>query len=125
MKVIHEIQGMKANGHYALAVAKDNFVFISGQFSVDPETGEKKFGTAKEEAVQILNNIKLILEELGSSKDKVLKAVIYIDDIKSWDSIDQTYSDFFENSYHARTIATLKELHYGFKIEMDIIAYIN
>lgn len=125
MKVIKKVNGLKSNGHYALAVVKDNLVFISGQFSIDNETGEKKFGTAEEEAKQVLENIDLILKEVGSSKDKVLKSVVYLDNLSNWDVINDVYSEFFGNNYHARTVTTLKELHYGFKIEMDVIAYID
>lgn len=125
MKIITQVDGLKANGHYALAVVENRTVYISGQFSVDPNTGEKVFGTIEEETLQVLSNIERILKAAGSSKDKVLKATIYLDELKNWDKINQLYSTFFGDSFHARTIATVKELHYGFKLEMDVIASIG
>lgn len=122
METIKEVDKLKANGHYAIAVAEGSLIFLSGQFSVDMETGEKKFGTVEEETRQILENIEKILKSMGSCKEKVLKANIYVRDLENWGSVNAVYSNFFEEHYPARTIAAVKELHYGFQLEMDVIA---
>ena len=44
MKQIFEVGNLKSNGHYALATIHEDTVYVSGQFAVDPETREKKFG---------------------------------------------------------------------------------
>lgn len=122
MKIIRKVQNLKANGHYALAVIEDSRVYISGQFSIDPKTGEKKFGTMQEEIKQVLNNIELILQEAGSAKEKVLKVNVYINDLDEWGTVDKIYSDFFAEHTPARTITALAKLHFGFKVEIDVIA---
>ncbi|WP_071432669.1 RidA family protein [Angelakisella massiliensis] len=122
MQIIRSVDRLKCNGHYALAVVEGGNVYISGQFSTDPDTGEKKFGPIEQEARQVLKNIQRILQAAGSDKSKVLKSTIYLDSLQNWEKIDQIYSDFFGDCYHARTIACVKELHYGFKLEMDVIA---
>ncbi|RXJ97270.1 enamine deaminase RidA [Malaciobacter molluscorum] len=122
MKIINKVKNLKANGHYALAVVDEGRVYLSGQFSIDPNSGEKKFGTMQDELKQILNNIELILQEAGSCKEKVLKVNIYINDLDKWAVVDSIYSDFFQNHTPARTIATLSKLHFGFKVEVDVIA---
>ena len=122
MRVIRSIDGLKSNGHYALAVVENGQVYVSGQFSTDPVTGERKFGTIEQEATQVLENIQRILVSAGSDKSKVLKTTIYLDSLENWEKINKIYSNFFGECFHARTIASVKELHYGFKLEMDVIA---
>ncbi|WP_321329149.1 Rid family hydrolase [uncultured Ilyobacter sp.] len=122
MKIINKVKNLKSNGHYALGLVDDNRVYISGQFSIDPETGEKKFGSMEEELKQVLNNIDLILKEAESGKDKILKVTIYINDLDQWGAVDQVYSDFFGKHTPARSIVALPKLHYGFKVEIDAIA---
>lgn len=122
MKTINKIKNLKANGHYALGLREDNRVYLSGQFSIDPNTGEKKFGTMSEELKQVLSNIELILKEAGSCKEKVLKVNIYINDLDKWSTVDEIYSNFFAEHTPARTIIALPRLHFGFKVEVDVIA---
>lgn len=122
MEMIKEVGNLKANGHYAIATTEGAFIFLSGQFAVDMETGEKKFGTVEEETLCVLGNIEKILRSMGSCKEKILKVNIYINDLKNWDRVNAVYGEFFGNHYPARTIASVKELHFGFQLEMDVIA---
>jgi len=122
MKIINKVEKLKSNGHYALALVDNNHIYVSGQFSFDPKTGEKKFGSMEEEIKQVLFNIDLILKEAGSSKNKILKVVVYINDLDQWHSVDKTYSEFFSEHTPARTILALPKLHFGFKVEIDVIA---
>jgi reactive intermediate/imine deaminase len=123
MKIIREVEGLKSNGHYALAIVEKGQVFLSGQFSVDPKSGEKKFGSIENEVNQVLNNIELILKQVKSDRNKILKVTIYISDINDWPAIDKEYAKFFSNHTPARTVVPVKELHYGFKVEIDVVAF--
>lgn len=122
MRIIRQIGGLKANGHYALAISDENRVYVSGQFSVDLQSGQKKYGSIEEEVEQILNNIELILKQTGSDRSKVLRATIYICDLNLWPDVDKTYAEFFGDHTPARTVVAVKELHYGFKAEIEVIA---
>lgn len=124
MKSIFEVGNLKSNGHYALATVHQNTAYVSGQFSIDPETREKKFGTIEEETLQALKNVEMIVEEAGSKKEQILRMTLYIPDVKLWDQVDAVYKEFFGEHKPARTVVPTNELHFGFKIEIDAIAYI-
>ncbi|SDJ00960.1 RidA family protein [Alteribacillus bidgolensis] len=124
MKSISEVGNLKSNGHYALATVHQNIVYVSGQFSINPETREKKFGTIEEETIQALKNVEIIIEAAGSKKEQILRMTLYIPDVKFWGKVDAVYKEFFGEHIPARTIVPTNELHFGFKIEMDAIAYI-
>jgi len=124
MKVIQTNNALIPAGHYSQAVVHNDMVYISGQLSVDPETGEKVFGSIEEQLTVVLGNIKLILEEANSSKDKVIKVTIYIPDVSLWGQVDKIYADFFGAHKPARVVVPTRELHYGLGIEVDVIAFI-
>lgn len=124
MESIFEVGNMKSNGHYALATIHNDTVYLSGQFAIDPETREKKFGTIEEETLQALQNIEYILKEVGSQKNQILRMTLYISDIQLWDRVDRVYKEFFGDHKPARSVVPTNELHFGFKIEIEGIAYI-
>ena len=124
MKSIFEVGNLTSNGHYALATIHQDTVYVSGQFSIDPKTREKSFGTIEEETLQALQNVELILEAAGSKKEQILRMTLYIPDVKLWDQVDVVYREFFGDHKPARTVVPTKELHFGFKIEIDAIAFI-
>ncbi|MCY6371317.1 RidA family protein [Clostridium ganghwense] len=125
MKFISTNNALKPSGHYSQAIVHNDLVYISGQLSIDPNTGEKKLGTIEEETARVLKNIELILKEADSDKNHVLKTTIYISDISLWDKVNKVYSDFFKNHKPTRAIVPTKELHFGFKVEIDVIATIK
>jgi len=124
MKIIQTNNALIPAGHYSQAVVHNDMVYISGQLSVDPETGEKVFGSIEEQLTVVLGNIKLILEEANSSIDKVIKVTIYIPDVSLWGQVDKIYADFFGSHKPARVVVPTRKLHYGLGIEVDVIAYI-
>lgn len=124
MESILEVGNLKSNGHYAFATIHQNTVYVSGQFAINPETTEKEFGPIEKETLQALKNVEMIVEVAGSQKEKILRMTLYISDIELWDKVDAVYTEFFGEHKPARTIVPTNELHFGFKIEMDAIAYI-
>lgn len=125
MKYISTNNALKPAGHYSQAIVHNDLVFVSGQLSVDPDTGQKKLGPIEEEAQRVLENIELILKEAGSDKNHVLKATVYISDIALWDKVNKIYSEFFEDHKPARAVVPTKELHFGFKVEIEVIAAVK
>lgn len=124
MKSIFEVGNLKSNGHYALATVHNDTVYVSGQFAIDPITREKKFGLIEEETLQALHNVEMILEAAGSKKEQILRMTLYIPDVTLWDKVDAVYKQFFGDHKPARTVVPTNELHFGFKIEIEAIAYI-
>lgn len=113
---------LKPSGHYSQAIIYNDTVYVSAQLPIDPHTGEKKHGSIDEETKRILENIDIILNEAGSSKDDIIKTTVYLTDISQWDNVNKIYNCFFRNHKPARTIVTVKEIHYGFKVAIEAIA---
>lgn len=109
-------------GHYSQAVVYNGLVFISGQLSIDPKTGERLTGSIEEQTERCLKNIAAILEAAGSSLSRVLKMTIYISDIEFWGPVNAVYARMMGDHRPARAVVPVKDLHYGFKIEVEVIA---
>ena len=125
MKFI-SIKGAKPNpGHYSAATIKGNLLFISGQLPVDPFTGEGVSGDITAETKQVLANLDHVLEAAGSKKEDIMKVTVYISDISLWDTVNSLYKDYFGDHKPARAVVPTNKLHYGYKIELDAIAFID
>lgn len=114
----------KPGGHYSQAVIHNGVMYIAGQLPIDPATGEKKLGSIEEQTEQVLANLCAIVESAGSSMNCVLKTTVYVSDIELWGKVNEIYARTFGEHRPARSVVPVKELHYGFKIEIEAIAAI-
>ena len=115
----------KPSGHYSQAVVSNGLVFVAGQLAIDPATGAKLTGSIEEQTEQCLRNIDEILKASGSDLGRVLRMTIYISDIDLWSAVNDVYARIMGDHRPARAIVPVKELHYGFKIEIETIAAVN
>jgi len=112
-------------GHYSQAVVQNGLVFVSGQLAVEPETGKKKLGSIEEQTEQALKNVAEILKAANSDISQVLKTTVYVTDISLWDRVNTIYAEFFGEHKPARAVVPTKELHFGFKVEIEAIASVK
>ena len=125
MKYINTPFAPKPAGHYSQAVVHGGLVYVSGQLPIHPETGEKQLGTIEEQTARVLENMEAILEEAGSSRDRVLKVTVYVSNIVLWERVNRVYADFFGDHRPARVVVPTRDLHFGFQIEMDAVAVVD
>jgi len=109
-------------GHYSQATVFNGLVFVAGQLSIDPKTGEKKLGSIEEQTEQVLTNIGEILKAANSDLSRVLKMTVYVSDIGLWGAVNTVYSRVMGEHRPARAVVPTKELHYGFLVEIEAIA---
>lgn len=122
MKFISTPNAPTPAGHYSQAVEHDGLIFISGQLSIHPATGEVENGPIEDQTRLILKNLHHLLEASGSAVDQVLKVTIYISDIELWGAVNEVYAEFFGSHKPARAVVPVKDLHYGCLLELEAIA---
>ncbi len=122
MRFVTTEHAPKALGHYSQAVIHENTVYVSGQLPLDPYDDSKPLGTVAEQTLRTLQNIDAILIAAGSSKDKVLKATIYITDIAIWATVNEVYGQFFGEHKPARAAVPVKDLPKGCQLEIEVVA---
>lgn len=111
-------------GHYAHAIVSNGLVYTSGILPIKIKTSEKLpvETSIEEQAAVVFDNLKQILEEAGSNASKVVKTTVYITDGDHWGVINQLYAAFFGSHRPARSIVPVKELHFGYQIELEAVA---
>ena len=121
MKSFHTDKAPAAVGPYVQAIGTEEFVFTSGQIPLNPETGELVTEISAA-ARQSLNNIKAILEEAGSSIDKVIKCTVFLADINDFAAVNEVYKEFFSDHKPARSAIQVAALPLGAAVEIEAIA---
>ena len=109
-------------GPYSPVVAFEKLIFVSGQGPLDTETNQLISGTVAEEARQTLENIKNILEDVGSSMQNVLKVTAYLGDMDDFFAFNEVYAEYFPSEPPARTCIQAGRLPFDIKVEIDVIA---
>jgi 2-iminobutanoate/2-iminopropanoate deaminase len=121
-EVIITERAPKAAGAYAQAVRANGFLFLSGQIPLDPSSGELIVGDVAAQTRRVMDNLRGVLEGAGSSLDKVVKATIYLIDMKDFAVVNQTYAEYFPNAKPARVTVAVAGLPRGAAVEIDMIA---
>ncbi|MBZ0308709.1 MAG: RidA family protein [Anaerolineae bacterium] len=125
-KVIHTDKGPKAIGPYSQAVvAQGNFVFVSGQVGIIPATGEFVADTIEDQAKQVLENIKSILEAAGSSLKSVVKTTVLLHRIEDFAALNAVYATYFTENPPARATFGGLDLPKGALVEIECVALIE
>ena len=109
-------------GHYSQAVKNNGLVYLSGIIPIDKDGNHIDVNDFEKQAKQVLKNADAILKEAGSSKDDVLKATVYVADIENWPEFNKIYAEFFGDHKPARCVVPVPGLHYGFGVEVEMIA---
>lgn len=121
MEAINTNDAPKAVGAYVQGIATDSLVFTSGQLPLDPKTGEL-VTEIKAATKQALENVENILKEAGSSRDKVIKCVVYLNDINNFKAFDEVYAEFFKDHKPARSAFEVANLPKDGLLEIEAIA---
>ena len=122
VKTLHTDKAPAAVGPYSQATEVNGFIFTSGQIPLIPETGELVSEDIKKATARSLDNIKAILEEAGSSLEKVLKVNIFLDDINDFAAVNEVYAEYFNTHKPARSCVEVANLPKKALIEIEAIA---
>lgn len=113
-------------GPYSPAVRAGDFIYVSGQVPVDPETNKAMTGDVRQETRQVLSNITRILEGCGATRADVVKCQVFLVDIKDFAAMNEVYQEFFGEAKPARTTIGVGSLPLaGSRVEIDAIAYLK
>ena len=97
-------------------------MFVSGTSPTDPATGEFRGVTIQEQTRQCLTNIRAILEEAGSSLDRVVSATVVLAEEDEFAGMNEEWLRWFPTDPPARQGAKLPVRVPGLKISIAVIA---
>ena len=123
-KVFQTDKASVTGGPYSQAIIHNGIIYLSGVGAVEPQTNEIKLGTVEEEAKLGLENLRIILEEAGSSLDKVLTVTVYLLDIEEYARFNEVYKKYFKENRPARTCIQAGSLPFNTRVEITATAYV-
>lgn len=111
-------------GAYSNAIKVGNFVFVSGQLPVNPETGEMPRGL-QAQTLQIIENVRRILADAGATLDDVVKTTVLLNEMFQFSEVNEIYAREFTAPYPARTSFAVQELPRQALVSLDVVAVID
>ncbi|MBK7390864.1 MAG: RidA family protein [Bacteroidetes bacterium] len=109
-------------GPYSQAVLAGNFLFVSGQIAINPATGKMVQTSISDEAKQVMENLKAILEEAGLGFENVVKTSIFLMNIADFNAVNEVYGSFFSGDFPARETVQVAKLPKAANVEISIVA---
>ena len=103
-------------------IASGSLIFVSGQISIDPQSGQIIQGDIKTQTRQVLRNLRAILEKGGTTLQCVLKTTVFLKDMSEFSGMNEVYAEFFTVDSPARSTVEVARLPRDVKVEIDAIA---
>jgi 2-iminobutanoate/2-iminopropanoate deaminase len=123
--VITSEKAPKAIGPYSVAIRTGNLIFTAGQTALDPATGNLVSGGVDEQTRQVLNNLKNVLADAGSSLNHVVKTTVFLKDMADFPIMNSVYAEYFPENPPARSTVAVAGLPKGGVVEIEVIALVK
>ena len=122
-KIINTDNAPAPIGPYNQAVKSGHLIFTSGQIPIDPSTGDIVAGGIREQTIQVLENLKNVLEAADSTLDDVIKTTVFLADMADFPTLNTIYAEYFgEENAPARSTVQVAALPKGARVEIEAIA---
>ncbi len=124
-KIIKTSKAPLPIGPYNQAVTIGNLIYASGQIPIDLKTNNLIEGGITEQTQLVLTYVKNILEEAGSSLQKVIKATVFLKDMNDFAAMNAVYKEFFQpETAPARSTIQVARLPKDALVEIEVVATI-
>lgn len=122
-KVISTPKAPAAIGPYSQAIEINNMIFTSGIIPINPANGTLVDGSIEEQTKQVFDNMNGLLEDAGSSLDKIIKTTVFIKNMDDFSRVNEVYASYFTGDFPARSCVEVARLPKDVLIEVEAIAY--
>lgn len=126
LRKIETDKAPKAIGPYSQAIVAGDYLFASGQIAINPETRKLAEGGIKEQTARVFDNLEAILKEYGIDFSRVVKATVYLKDMKDFAEMNAIYAARFSSEPKpARETVQVAGLPMGALVEISCVAYLG
>ena len=110
-------------GPYNQAVMFNNMLYTSGQIALNPDSGELVMDNIEAETLQVMENLKAVLDAAEMTFEQVVKTSIFISDMDNFGAINSVYGRYFsEDNAPARETVQVARLPKDVNVEISMIA---
>jgi 2-iminobutanoate/2-iminopropanoate deaminase len=107
---------------YSQAVKAGGLVFVSGQLALEPGHTELMGGTIQEQTEQVFANLRAILEEAGTSVDRLVKTTVFLQNLDDFQGMNEVYARHVGDTPPARSTVEVARLPSGALVEIEAVA---
>jgi 2-iminobutanoate/2-iminopropanoate deaminase len=111
-------------GAYSQVVRAGDFLYVSGQGPIDPDTQEFVFSDIKGQTKLVLQNLERILAGCGAGPKNIVKCSVFIAEAGDFAAMNEAYAEFFAGNAPSRTTVATTLVEPGMKVEIDCVAYL-
>ena len=123
LKKVYTKNAPEAIGPYSQAIICGNMLFTSGQVPINPATGNVETEGITDQATQVMKNLAAVLEEAGTTFEKVVKTTCFLSDMNDFAAFNAVHAEYF-TSKPARSCVAVKTLPKNVLCEVEVIAEI-
>ena len=109
---------------YSQAVKAGGFVFVSGQLALRPGEKELAGGEIGAQTEQVFANLRAILDEAGTSLDKLVKTTVFLQNLDDFTGMNEVYAKHVGGTPPARSTVEVAKLPSGALVEIEAIALV-
>ena len=124
-KIISSDRAPKAIGPYSQAVVSNGFAFLSGQIPLDPATNQLVEGDIAVQTERVLQSLKGLLEDCGSSLAQVVKTTVFLKDMGEFAKMNEVYARYFSENAPARATVEAARLPRDVRVEIECVAVVG
>jgi 2-iminobutanoate/2-iminopropanoate deaminase len=121
---VHTEHAPAAIGPYSQGVIANGFLFTAGQIALDPATAQVIVGDVVAQTEQVFKNLSAILDAAGATWTDVVKATVFLMDMKDFPHVNEVYSRVMGDSRPARSTVQVSGLPRGVLVEIDLVVAI-
>jgi 2-iminobutanoate/2-iminopropanoate deaminase len=121
-KIIHTNEAPETVGPYSQAVLAGDSLYLAGQVGIDPEAGKIVEDTVEGQARQVIRNLEAVLKAADMTLENVVKTTVYLASIDDFQTVNQTYAEFFGKHPPARAAFQVAALPLGALVEIEAVA---
>jgi 2-iminobutanoate/2-iminopropanoate deaminase len=112
-----------AVGPYSQAVQMGDFLFCSGQISIDPKTNEVFTGDIKTQTEMVMANVAAVLKAADLNFSHVVKTTIFLTNMADFATVNEIYGKHFPANPPARSTVAVAALPKGVNVEVEVLAH--
>ena len=120
-KVIKTSNAPEARGVYSQGIETKDLIFTSGQIPLTPK-GELIKDDFEAESIQVINNIKAVLNHAGSDLSNIVKITVFLTDLSLFPRLNKVFENFFPEMPPARSAVEVSALPMNVRVVIEAVA---
>ena len=109
---------------YSQAIRAGGLVFVSGQLPLEPGDKQIEAASIQEQTEQVFANLRAILEDAGSSLDRLVKTTVYLANLDDFGGMNEVYTRYVDDRPPARATVEVARLPSGALVEIEAVAHL-